>query len=92
MTHIKIKALVAAAFALTLTVQEANSASFNATGALKENAVGTNLLQKAYGCHTNCLWEWQQVHRMPSQHLVMRFRVALQPEGLPLVALVALRT
>ena len=58
MTRIKIKALVAAVFALTLTVQEANSASFNATGALKESAVGTNLLQKAYGCHTNCLWGW----------------------------------
>jgi hypothetical protein len=27
---------------------------------------------------------------MSSQHVVMRFRIALQPEGLPLVALVAL--
>jgi hypothetical protein len=42
MTRTKIAFLVAGAFALTLTVKEANSASFNAT----------------YGCHTNCRWGW----------------------------------
>ena len=49
MTRTKIAFLVAGAFALTLTVKEANSASFNATGALKESAVGANVVQKVYG-------------------------------------------
>jgi len=58
MTRTKIGFLVAGAFALTLTIQEANSASFNATGAIKESAVGANVVQKVYGCHTNCRWGW----------------------------------
>jgi hypothetical protein len=57
MTRTKIAFLVAAAFAFTLTVQGANSASLTATGALKENAAGANLVKKAHGrCHTNCRW------------------------------------
>jgi hypothetical protein len=60
MTRTKIAFLVAAVFALTLTVQEANAASFNATSALKESTVRSNLVQKVYGCHTNCRWGWYQ--------------------------------
>jgi hypothetical protein len=60
MIRTKIAFLITAAFALTLTMQEGNSASFNATGALKETVVGANLVQKVhiYGCHTNCRWGW----------------------------------
>jgi hypothetical protein len=58
MTRTKIAFLVAAVFALTLTVQEANSASFNAVGTLKQSASGINPMQKASGCHTNCRWWW----------------------------------
>ena len=56
MTRTKIAFHVAAAFALTLTVQGANSASLTATGTLKESAAEANLVQKANGCHTNCRW------------------------------------
>lgn len=54
MTRTKIAFVVAAAFALTLTVQGANSASLNAVAALKESAAGSSLVQKAHRCHTNC--------------------------------------
>jgi hypothetical protein len=56
MTRTKIAFLVAAAFALTLTVRGANSAFLTATGALKESAAGSSLVQKAHRCHTNCRW------------------------------------
>jgi len=58
MTRTKIAFLVAVAVALTLTAQEGNSASFNATSALKESAAEANLAQKVHGCHTNCLRGW----------------------------------
>jgi hypothetical protein len=58
MSHTKIALLIAAVFALTLTVQEARSASFNTLGALKQTTVGTDLVHKASGCHTNCRWRW----------------------------------
>jgi hypothetical protein len=54
MTRTKIAFLVAAALAFTLTVQGANSASLTATGALKESAAGSSLVQKAHHCHTTC--------------------------------------
>jgi hypothetical protein len=34
-------------------------------------------------------WGRKDLPGMPSQHVVLRFRLALRPEGLPLVALVA---
>ena len=57
MNRTKIAFLVAAVFALTVTAQEANSASFNALAALKQGTVG-NFIHKASGCHTNCRWRW----------------------------------
>jgi hypothetical protein len=56
MTRTKIAFFVAAVFTLTLTVQEANSASFNAVGSLKQITVEANPVQKIGGCHTNCRW------------------------------------
>jgi len=56
MNPTKIAFLVAAVFALTVTAQEASSASFNSLGALKQSAVGTNLMHSTSGCHTNCRW------------------------------------
>jgi len=56
MNLIQIAFLVAAVFALTVTAQEARSASFSALGALKQSAVGTSPEQKVSGCHTNCRW------------------------------------
>jgi hypothetical protein len=58
MSRTKIAFLVAAVVCLTLTPQEAKSASFNAIGALKQSTVGTNPVQKIAGCHTNCRWWW----------------------------------
>jgi len=58
MIRTKTAFLVVAIFAFAITVQEANSASFNATGAVREGAAGASLLQKVDGCHTNCLWGW----------------------------------
>jgi hypothetical protein len=58
MNRTNIAFLVAAVFALTLMAHEANSAYFNALGALKQSTVGTNLMHKASGCHTNCRWRW----------------------------------
>jgi hypothetical protein len=70
MTRTKIAFLVAAAFAFTLTVQGANSASLTAAGALKESPVGANLVQKVHGrCHTNCRWGRVQVGGVCRQHL-----------------------
>ena len=54
MTRAKIAFLVAAAFALILTVQGANSASLNSVEALKESAASSSLLQRAHGCHRLC--------------------------------------
>jgi hypothetical protein len=56
MNRTQIAFLVAAGFALTLTTQEASSASFGAAGALKQSTVGTNPVQEIAGCHTNCRW------------------------------------
>jgi hypothetical protein len=53
MTRTKISFLVAAAFALTFTVQGANSASFNG-GVFKESAARANLVQKVHRCHFDC--------------------------------------
>jgi len=53
MTGTKFAFLVVAAFASTLSVQEAFS--FNPTaGVLKESAVASSLKQKAHGCHYFC--------------------------------------
>jgi len=60
MTRITIAFLCAGAFALTLTMQEASSASFNPIGSLKQGTAGTSLVQQVYGCHTNCRWGWYQ--------------------------------
>ena len=46
MIRTKTTFLVVAIFAFAITVQEGNSASFNATGAVREGAAGANLLQK----------------------------------------------
>ena len=54
MNRTKITFLIAVVFALTLTAQEASSASFAAAGALKQSTVGTNPVQRVAGCHTNC--------------------------------------
>lgn len=56
MTRTRIVLLIAAAFAFTLTVHAANSASLTATRVLKESAAGANLAQKTNGCHTSCRW------------------------------------
>jgi hypothetical protein len=56
MTRTKLAFLAAAVFALTLTAQEAKSASFNAVGALKQSTVVANHVQKIASCHTNCRW------------------------------------
>ena len=58
MSRTKIAFLVAAVVCLTLTPQEAKSASFNAIGAFKQSTLGTNPVQKIAGCHTNCRWWW----------------------------------
>jgi len=95
MNRTKIAFLIAVVFALTLTAQEASSASFAAAGALKQSTVGTNPVQRVAGCHTNCRWSFYRARgrkdlpRVPSQHLVLRFRLTLRPQGVSLVALVA---
>jgi len=58
MNRTKIAFLIAVVFALTLTAQEASSASFAAAGALKQGTVGTNPVQRVAGCHTNCRWSF----------------------------------
>ena len=58
MNRTKIAFLIAVVFALTLTAQEASSASFAAAGALKQSTVGTNPVQRVAGCHTNCRWSF----------------------------------
>jgi hypothetical protein len=87
--------LLAGAFALTVMVQEARSASFNPISSFKQITAGTNLVQQVYGCHTNCRWGWYRAGNgkidlgVSPQYLVVRFRVPLRPKSLPLVALVA---
>jgi hypothetical protein len=46
MNRMQIAFLVAAVFTLTLTAQEASSASFGPVGALKQSTVGTNPVQE----------------------------------------------
>ena len=54
-TRTRFSFLVAAAFALALTAQGTNAGSFDlAAGVLKESGAGSNLKQKAHGCHYSC--------------------------------------
>jgi len=91
MTRTMIAFVAAAVFAFALEIPEA---SLDAAGALKDSAARADLVQKVNGCHTYCRWGVQGRQRedlpgMSPQHVVLRFRLGLQPEGLPLVALVA---
>jgi hypothetical protein len=55
MTRTRLEFLVATAFALALTAQEANAVSLNpAAGALTESAAGSSLMQKTHGCQYSC--------------------------------------
>ena len=57
MTRIKIAFVIAAAFALSsFMTHEANSAPFNAIGAVNQSSAGANLVQKVNACHTSCRW------------------------------------
>ena len=60
MTRTKIAFLFAASIAFALSVQEANSASFGPTGAVKESAANTNPVQEVHisRCVTHCHWGW----------------------------------
>jgi hypothetical protein len=60
MTRITIGVLICSAFALTLTVQGANSASLNTTSVLKESIIAPDILQNVHlrRCVTNCHWGW----------------------------------
>jgi hypothetical protein len=55
MIRIVFAFLVAPAFVIALMAQKANADSLNsAAGALKQNAVGSNLMQKIHGCGYSC--------------------------------------
>jgi hypothetical protein len=56
MNRTKFALLVAAVFALTLTAQKANSASFNSISTLKQSTLGISVVQEVNSCHTNCRW------------------------------------
>jgi hypothetical protein len=58
MTRTKISFVIAAIFALALTVHEGNSASFNATRALNESTLARDNVQNVHlgRCVTVCHW------------------------------------
>ena len=62
MTRSSIVFFIAAVLAFVLSVPGANSASFNATSALRDSIADAGLVQKIHrSCHTDCRWGRVQV-------------------------------